>query len=137
MFSAAVRFGRSLKSWKTQPRFRRRSGTFEPLSRAEVAAADDDPAGGRLDLLQRRRTSVDLPDPDAPDDEDELALLDDERDAVERRHVIRLVDLADVLEDDHRGAGRALLRRLLLRGRIGFGEGRHLLSLRVVIRHRA
>ena len=27
--SAAVRFGRSLKSWKTQPRLRRSSGTFE------------------------------------------------------------------------------------------------------------
>ena len=48
---------------------------------------------------------VDLPGAGGADDEDELALVDHERDAVERRHV-RLVDLADVLEHDHRGAAR-------------------------------
>ena len=60
------------------------------------------------------------------DDEDELALLDDERDAVERGDVVRLVDLPDVLEHDHRRAGRPFAGRLQLGGRIWFGEGRHL-----------
>ena len=44
---------------------------------------------------------VDLPEPEGPTHEDELALLDHERDAIDGGDV-RLVDLADVLEDDHR-----------------------------------
>ena len=44
---------------------------------------------------------VDLPEPGRADDEHELALLDHEGDAVERDDV-RVVDLAHVLEDDHR-----------------------------------
>ena len=66
MFSAAVRFGRSLKSWNTQPRFRRRSGTFEPLSLARSRP----PTMIRPDVgstsFRRRRIIVDLPEPEAP-----------------------------------------------------------------------
>ena len=66
MFSAAVRFGRSLKSWKTQPRLRRRSGTFERLRRprSRPPTMMRPPVGSTS--LSRRRISVDLPEPDAP-----------------------------------------------------------------------
>ena len=80
---------------------------------------------------------VDLPEPDGADDEDELALLDDERHAVEGGDVVGLVDLANVLEHDHRRAGRAFESRMQIGGGIGFGDGRHLSIRRVVIRHRA
>ncbi len=55
---------------------------------------------------------VDFPEPGRADDEDELALLDHERRPLERDDV-RLVDLADVLEDDHRrrGGARTVARR--------------------------
>ena len=66
MFSAAVRFGSSLKSWKTQPRFRRRSGTLEPLRRPRSRPPTMilPPVGSTS--FSRSRMSVDLPDPDAP-----------------------------------------------------------------------
>ena len=48
---------------------------------------------------------VDFPDPDGPDEEDELALLDHER-RLAQGHDVRLVDLRHALEDDHRRAGR-------------------------------
>ena len=69
--------------------------------------------------------TVDLPEPDGADDEDELALVDRERDAVESRDV-RLVDLRHVLEHDHRGAAR-IGRDGHLQLEIGlrFGECRH------------
>ncbi len=66
MFSAAVRFGRSLKSWNTQPRFRRSSGTFERFSRprSRPPTMMRPPVGSTS--FSRRRMSVDLPEPDAP-----------------------------------------------------------------------
>ena len=57
---------------------------------------------------------VDFPE---PDDEDELPLFDHERNVAESRHV-RLVDLGDGLEDDHRaGSGSRHLGRLEFRER--------------------
>ena len=65
-FSAAVRFGRSLKSWKTQPTFRRSSGTFPRRSRARSRP----PTKMRPDVgsssFRISRISVDLPEPEAP-----------------------------------------------------------------------
>ena len=112
-FSKAVRSRSSLKSWKTQPTFRRRSGTFERLSRVRSRPPTMMRPVVGSSSFRSSRMIVDLPEPDGPDDEDELALLDHERDTVERDDV-RLVDLADVLEDDHRRRGR--LRRAVLGG---------------------
>ena len=65
-FSDAVRFGSSLKSWNTQPTFRRSIGTFECLSRPRSRP----PTRMRPDVgsssLRRSRMIVDLPEPEAP-----------------------------------------------------------------------
>jgi hypothetical protein len=65
-FSDAVRLGSSLKSWKTQPTFRRRSGTFERFSRLRSRPPTKmrPPVGSSS--FRRRRIMVDLPEPDAP-----------------------------------------------------------------------
>src|SRR5215217_342294 len=63
-FSAVDRLGRSLKSWKTQA--------------GQVTAADDDPAGRRLELLEQQPHHRRLPRARWADEEDELALLDHE-----------------------------------------------------------
>ena len=73
------------------------------LEPREIPAADDDAPLGRLDLLQEQANDGRLPGARSPDDEDELALVDREGDALERDHP-RLVDLLDVLEHDHRRA---------------------------------
>ena len=66
MFSAAVRFGRSLKSWKTQPTLRRSSGTFERFSRPRSRPPTTmRPREGSISFSSSRIT-VDFPEPDAP-----------------------------------------------------------------------
>jgi hypothetical protein len=75
------------------------------LQAREVAAADDDLAARRLDLLQEELDQRRLAGAGGADDEDEFPLVDRERDTVERRHV-GLVHLRHVLEDDHRGRRR-------------------------------
>jgi hypothetical protein len=75
------------------------------LEPTELAPADDDLAGGRLELLQHEPHERRLARAGRADDEDELALVDPEGDVAEGRDV-RLVDLRDVLEDDHRRARR-------------------------------
>ena len=66
MFSAAVRFGRSLKSWKTQPRLRRRSGTLEPLSLPRSRPPTMILPRVGSSSFRRSRMTVDLPEPEAP-----------------------------------------------------------------------
>src|SRR5918995_657848 len=95
------------------------------LEAAEVAPADDDAAARRLDFLQEEPDERRLAGAGRADDEDELALLDDEGHAVECPHPVRLIDLADVLEHDHRRAGRALTGRLRVDRGLRFREGCH------------
>src|SRR5262249_56471362 len=57
---------------------------FAVLQAREVASADDDPPARRLDLLQQQLDQRRLAGAGRADDEDELALLDHERDGVER-----------------------------------------------------
>jgi hypothetical protein len=66
MFSPAVRFGRSLKSWKTQPTLRRRSGTFECLSLVRSRPPTRIRPAVGSSSFRRRRIIVDLPEPEAP-----------------------------------------------------------------------
>src|SRR5205823_9091829 len=64
--SAALRLGRSLKSWKTQPTFRRSSGTLPCFSRERSRPPTMmRPLVGSISF-SRSFTSVDLPEPDAP-----------------------------------------------------------------------
>src|SRR3954470_4321126 len=79
----------------------------------EVAPADHDPAVGRLELLQQQPDQRRLAGSRRADDEDELALVDAERDVAESDDVW-LVDLRHVLEHDHRPrrGGRLRDRRL-------------------------
>ncbi len=98
----------------------------------QVAAADEDPPAGRLELLQQEADDRRLAGTGGADDEDELALLDHERDVAERRHV-GVVDLGDGFEDDHRARTRR--RRL---DRLQFRERCHgsFLCLKGYVRHR-
>ncbi len=144
MFSDAVRFGRSLKSWKTQPDVSPQERDLRVLETHEVAAADDDPPLGRLELLEDEPDNRGFAGAGRPDHEDELAFVDREGDTVERDDA-GLVDLPDVLEHDHRGAARLGRSRKLLFELEGLwlGEGRHrsvwegVMNLRVVVQHRA
>src|SRR5206468_6092141 len=77
---------------------------------ADVAAAEDDAPLRRLELLQQEPCERRLAGARSSDDEDELALVDPEADLVEGCDV-RLVDLRDGLEHDHRACCRL---RLLL-----------------------
>ena len=86
------------------------------LEPRQVAAADDDPAVARLELLEEQPDDRGLARARRADDEDELALLDDERRPIERNDV-RVVDLADLLEHDHRRRGARLSVRRLFRVR--------------------
>jgi len=65
-FSEVVRFGSSLKSWKTQPRLRRSWGTFEPLRRPRSRPATKMRPEVGSSSFSNRRMTVDLPDPEAP-----------------------------------------------------------------------
>ena len=104
------------------------------LEAAEVASAHEDPAGGRLELLQQQPDDRRLAGAGRADDEHELALVDHERDTVERGD-LRLVDLAHFLEHDHRGAAR--LPRCICVCRRGLGYGRRgVCELKVVFLHR-
>ena len=78
------------------------------LEPRQVAPADDDAPARRLELLEEEPDDRRLARAGRADDEDELALLDHERRAIERDDV-RVVDLADVLEHDHRRRGLAAL----------------------------
>ena len=99
----------------------------------EVASRDDDPARGRLELLQQEAHDGRLPRARRADDEDELALVDDERD-IRQRGDVRLVDLRHAVEDDHRVRARDGTLRLpvLLRERC---RRRFLLYLGDFFRH--
>src|SRR5204863_968714 len=83
------------------------------LQSPEVAPADEDATAGRLELLQQEADEGRLAGARGADDEDELALLDQEGDVPERDDV-RVVDLRHRLEHDHRPCcrcrGRALTR---------------------------
>jgi hypothetical protein len=76
------------------------------LQASELTPADDDAAARRLELLQEQTHDRRLARARGPDEKDELAFLDPERDVAKGDHV-RLVDLHDALEDDHRRAERA------------------------------
>src|SRR5262249_38897987 len=95
------------------------------LETAELAAADDDLPGGRLELLQHQPDDRRLARARGAHDEDELALVDRKRDVAQRGDV-GLVDLRHVLEHDHRrarGRGRRHYSRQRLledRGRGGY-----------------
>jgi hypothetical protein len=67
----------------------------------QVFAGDADAAGRRLLLAQREAQERRLAGPGRPDEEDELALLDLEGQAVQRCLVLRRIQLADVVEKDH------------------------------------
>jgi hypothetical protein len=83
------------------------------LEAAELAAADHHLAARRLELLQQQPDQRRLPRAGGADDEHELALVDVERDVVQRDHV-RVVDLGHRVEHDHRrGAGTRLRDRLV------------------------
>src|SRR6185295_13279616 len=90
-----------LKDAADVPPEERHFGAFEPR---QVAPTDDDPAARRLELLEQEPDDRRLPRSRWADDEHELPLLDHEGGALESDDV-RLVHLADVLEDDHRGRG--------------------------------
>ena len=66
LFSAALRLGSSLKSWKTQPMLRRscemRDGRSREMSRPPTMIV---PCVGSISL-SNRRIRVDLPEPYAP-----------------------------------------------------------------------
>ena len=100
-FSETVLLGSSRKSWKTVPIWRRRLGTFQPASRLiSLPATYTRPLVGRASRITSRR-NVDLPDPEAPDEEDELALLHVDVDGVEGGAMGALIGLADFFEPDH------------------------------------
>ena len=48
------------------------------------------------------RSVVDLPQPEGPSSDHELAVLDEQRDVVDRRRAGALEALGDVIEPDHR-----------------------------------
>ena len=89
----------------------RHLGALEPR---QVAAADDDLAARRLELLQQQAHERRLARAGRADDEHELALVDVERDVAERDD-IGLVDLRHALEHDHRAAAARPARRVLRR----------------------
>ena len=66
MFSNAERSRSSLKSWKTQPTLRRRSGTFERLSRVRSRPPTMIRPAVGSSSFRRSRMIVDLPEPDGP-----------------------------------------------------------------------
>src|SRR5207302_835815 len=69
------------------------------LETRQVASADEDPPGRRLDLLQEQLDERRLARAGGADDEDEFALVDHEGNPVQRGDV-GLVDLCDAVEDD-------------------------------------
>ena len=71
-----MRFGSSLKSWKTQPMLRRSIGTFERLSRVRSRPPTTILPARRLELLQQQAHERRLARARRADDEDELALVD-------------------------------------------------------------
>ena len=76
---------------------RRRNGTFQlESSPMSLPATKMRPSSGVSSLFSRRM-KVDLPEPDGPDEEDELALLDVDV-GVAERGMLALVGLGDVLE---------------------------------------
>src|SRR5205823_10525165 len=100
------------------------------LEAGEVATADDDPTVRRLELLEEEADDRRLAGSGGADDEDELALLDHERDVLERADV-GVVRLRDAVEDDHRA------RRLGRGGRQGrpLGDRNLWLDLQVQLLH--
>ena len=61
-----MRFGSSLKSWKTQPTLRRSIGTFECLSRPRSRPPTRMRPEVGSSSFRSRRMIVDLPEPEAP-----------------------------------------------------------------------
>ena len=106
------------------------------LEPGQVAAADEDPARARLELLQEQADHRRLAGAGGADDEDELALLDHEGDVVERDDV-RVVDLGHALEHDHRPRDRGFDGHAVLRlDGHGLGHGFVHVCLHVEISHR-
>ena len=102
-FSATVLFGSSRKSWKTVPTWRRSAGTFQLDSRARSLPSTCTRPGGRLLLAQHQPQEGRLARAGLADEEDELALLDLERDVLQGRAALGRVQLGDVVEPDHEG----------------------------------
>ena len=97
----ALRFGSSLKSWKTQPTLRRSIGTFERLSRPRSRPPTMMRPLVGSSSFRSSRMIVDLPEPDAPTTKTNSPLSITNETSVERGDV-GLVDLRHALEDDHR-----------------------------------
>ena len=76
--------------------------------------------------------NVDLPEPDGPDEEDELALLDVDV-GVAQGDDVALVDLGDVLELDHEGQQRPAVSGEGGRDPGGLRRGRRLRGEHVTI----
>src|SRR5436309_4911546 len=73
---------------------------------ADVAAGDHDFSLGRVQLADQQLDQCRLPAPRRADEEDELAAIDRERDALDRQ-VAAGIDLGDVAQlDDRRSAPR-------------------------------
>ena len=84
-FSQTLFVGSSLKSWKTIPILRRTFGTLRRGSFARSWPSRTTSPWVAISSRIRSLISVDLPAPDRPDEEDEVALGDDEVDVARGR----------------------------------------------------
>ena len=85
---------------------RRSCAHARALERAERAAADQDRALGRVELLDQQADERRLARAGLADQEHPLALVDPQRDVAQAHHA-PVVDLRHALEHDHRRARRA------------------------------
>ena len=103
-FSQTVLVGSSLKSWKTIPILRRISGHLAARQAGEVLAVEDDLAARRQLVADEQLDEGRLAGARRPDEEDEVALGDDQVDVAQRQLAVR-VALRDVVEDEERPFG--------------------------------
>ena len=95
-FSNTVLRGSSLKSWKTKPSERRYACTWRGVSVGQVAAADVQLPFGRHVLAQQQAEQRGLSGAARAGEEDELALVDAEREIAQRIHAAA-VHLGEVI----------------------------------------
>ena len=126
-FSRIVLWAKRLNDWNTMPTSARRSASALPSSGScwpSMVMVPDSIVSSRL----MARHSVDLPEPDGPSDDDDLALADAEVDVAEHVQLAEvLVDsvehdqrLAEVVRSDRRpGGGIRQIRRIRGRRLVG------------------